>query len=477
MGDSVTASCGSRKTVFLIDDHPLVCTGLASLINQEHDLVVCGQAGGEANVLQMMDAAQPDVALVDWSLKGNDASCLIMALRRRLPKMPVLVLSVYDEMIYAERALRAGASGYIMKSEATEKIGDAIHAVLAGQLWFSERLSKRMLLDGADRGGEGSAVPPAHTTIADRLRLSIVIPVYNSERTIARLCEQLILELGEGYHLQIVLVDDNSTDGSARVCRVVHDRYPEQVDCIVLSRNFGEHNAVMAGLNYADGDYCVIMDDDFQNPPAEVHRLVAEAGKGNDVVYVRYDSKRHSYCRNLGSRFHNWMATRALGKPSGLYLSSFKIVSQFLVQEIVRYTGPDPYIDAIILRTTRKIGVVPSQHEPRQTGKSGYTFGKLVALWGNMIVSFSLFPLRLLGALGAVMLLVGTGVGLFTLVSLVVPGWEDPDSIQRLNASNWFFRGVTLVAVGIVGEYVGRIYMHLNREPQFIVRSMVRRRA
>ena len=171
------------------------------------------------------------------------------------------------------------------------------------------------------------------------------------------------------------------------------------------------------------------------------------------------------------------MATRALGKPKDLYLSSFKIISRFLLQEIVRYTGPDPYIDAIILRTTRRIGVVPSHHEPRHDGKSGYTFRKLVALWGNMVVSFSLLPLRLLVVLGFIMLLVGTVIGIYTIICLLVPGMQDPDSLERLNATNWFFRGITLVAVGIVGEYVGRIYMHLTRDPQFIIRTITRHRS
>ena len=467
----------SHKKVFLVDDHPLVRMGLANVINQEPDLAVCGETDGEGNVLQVVRGLQPDIAVVDWSLKDKDAAGIIGLFRQHLPQMRVLVLSMHEELFYAERALRAGADGYIMKQEATDKIIESIRAVLAGRSYLSDRMSHVASLN-SQAGVEARRVacPPVDNVTQGTLRLSIVIPVYNSEATIGKLCDQLVLELTPCYQLQIVLVDDSSVDRSAAVCRKLHERYPEQVDCIVLSRNFGEHNAVMAGLNCADGDYCVIMDDDFQNPPAEVHKLVMEATKGYDVVYVRYESKRHSPYRNLGSRLHNWMATRALGKPAELYLSSFKVISRFLMQEIVRYTGPDPYIDAIILRTTRKISVVTSRHEPRQTGKSGYSFGKLVALWGNMIVSFSLFPLRVLGGLGVIMLLVGTGFGLVTLIAMLVPGWQDPDNIERLSAVNWFFRGITLLAVGIVGEYVGRIYMNLNRDPQFIIRSMIRHR-
>lgn len=302
-------------------------------------------------------------------------------------------------------------------------------------------------------------------------RLSIVIPVYNSEATLERLCEELIKDLGSAFRLQVVLVNDGSRDGSCAACQRLRERYPEVVDYIALSRNFGEHNAVMAGLHYADGDYTVIMDDDFQNPPLEVLKLVEKIKEGYDVVYSRYDGKMHSAFRNLGSGLHNWMATRALGKPADLYLSSFKILSKFMVRQIIRYTGPDPYLDAIVLRITRSIGVVTVTHQSRKEGVSGYSFGKLVSLWGNMFVAFSLYPLRLVALLGVVMSVVGSFYGIYTLLAWVTPSFKDPDTFQQLNAANWFFRGMVLLAIGIVGEYVGRNYMHVNSDPQFVVRD------
>lgn len=308
------------------------------------------------------------------------------------------------------------------------------------------------------------------------LALSIVIPVYNSEETIEKLCSELIEGLGSSYDLQLVLVNDGSRDGSCAACRRLRERYPDVVDYISLTRNFGEHNAVMAGLHYAEGDCCVIMDDDFQNPPLEVKKLVERIQEGFDVVYTRYETKMHSAFRNLGSRLHNWMATRALGKPADLYLSSFKILTKFMVQQIIRYTGPDPYLDAIIFRITRNIGVVTVQHERRKEGKSGYSLGKLVSLWGNMFVAFSLYPLRLVALLGVVMTIMGFAYGFYTLVAALTPWIKDPDDYQKLNAANWFFRGLVLLAIGIVGEYVGRNYMHVNSDPQFIVRDAQRRR-
>lgn len=308
--------------------------------------------------------------------------------------------------------------------------------------------------------------------------VSIVIPVYNAEATIGILCDALIEELGSSYHLQIVLVNDGSTDHSCAVCRNLHERHPGVVDSITLSRNFGEHNAVMTGLRYAEGDYTVIMDDDLQNPPSEVRKLVEEIKNGHDVVYARYETKRHSFFRNFGSRLHNWMATRALGKPADLYLSSFKILSRFVVREIIHYTRPDPYLDAIILRITRKVGVVTTLHAPRTQGGSGYTFGKLVSLWGNMFIAFSLYPLRLVSTVGILMAVIGFIYAAWTFVQWIVPDYiiPDPDPRQISNATRWFLSGITLIALGIIGEYVGRIYAHLNRDPQAIVREAQTRR-
>ena len=481
----------SRKKVLVVDDHPMVRLGLASMINQEPDLTVCGEADSERSALSAAQEHEPDIAIVDWSLKTEDATGVIVAFRERYPRMAILVLSMHEEMFYAERALRAGANGYIMKQAAAEKIIEAIRRVAAGQPYLSERMAQtnttivRPLISEKPAPAhhpdttESIITTPLHNgpqpnEQTKKIAVSIVIPVYNSEATVESLCEQLIRELNSSYQLQIVLVDDGSNDRSAAVCQRIQDRHPTLVDSVVLTRNFGEHNAVMAGLNCAEGDYCVIMDDDFQNPPEEVRKLIEEIRKGHDVVYVRYEAKRHSLFRNLGSRLHNWMATRALGKPADLYLSSFKAISRPLLQEIVRYTGPNPYVDAIILRTTRRIGVVKVRHGFRTEGHSGYTFGKLVSLWSNMFVAFSLYPLRLMGLLGGILLVAGTGYGLYTLIALAVPSIPNPDQFQQANAVNWFFRGLTLLAVGIVGEYVGRIYMHLTRDPQFIIRTIAR---
>lgn len=301
--------------------------------------------------------------------------------------------------------------------------------------------------------------------------LSLVIPVYNAEKTIASLCKRLIDLYSPDYRLEIILVNDGSRDNSHNICLELHRNYPDFISYLRLSRNFGEHNAVMAGLNHVRGDYCVILDDDFQNPPEEVGRLIDELRKGYDVVYSTYPVKNDHFLRNLGSRVNNHMANRFLNKPEDLYLSSFKAMNRFLIEEIIKYSGPDPYLDAIILRTTANIGTTTIRHDKRRAGRSGYTLKKLIALWGNMVVSYSLIPLRVIGFFGLVMTLFGVTMGGMTLFDAIVPHRDDPNDYEKLTSVIAFFRGFQLLAISIVGEYVGRIYLTLNSDPQFVVRE------
>jgi len=198
----------------------------------------------------------------------------------------------------------------------------------------------------------------------NKLFVSIVIPVYNSANTIDSLTNQLVESLSTDYKLEIVLVNDDSKDNSEQVCINLFEKYKPFVKFYSLAKNVGEHNAVMAGLNYASGDYIVIMDDDFQNPISEVVKLVSYASrKPYDVVYTYYEDKRHSYLRNMGSWFNDKVANILLKKPKDLYLSSFKVLNRFIVNEIISYDLPFPYIDGLILRSTSKVGKIKVEHQ------------------------------------------------------------------------------------------------------------------
>ncbi|MGE0259170.1 MAG: glycosyltransferase family 2 protein, partial [Alphaproteobacteria bacterium] len=219
-------------------------------------------------------------------------------------------------------------------------------------------------IDAPHRAAPASAVPPA---------LSIVIPVYNGADSVGELVAALEELRIEGGH-EIVLVNDGSPDNSLEVCRSLVARARVPITLVALSRNYGEHNAVMAGLRHARGGHVITMDDDLQNPPEEVERLLAFAQEsGREVVYTYYDEKRHAAWRNFGSRFTNWVAGFVLDKPKGFYLSSFRCMSAFVAREVARYDGPYPYIDGLILQVTQDIDRLLVRHLPRAIGRSNYT--------------------------------------------------------------------------------------------------------
>jgi len=301
-------------------------------------------------------------------------------------------------------------------------------------------------------------------------KLSIVVPVYRGADTVTELVDRLSEALQPYYELEIVLVDDCSPDHSAEVLRELSATRP-WVTSVYLARNFGEHNAVLAGLHYAKGEHVVIMDDDLQNPPGEVKRLVDELHRGFDVVYSRYETKRHTAFRNLGSWLNDRLANVMLNKPPGLYLCSFKAMSRFVVDELIKFDGPFPYIDGLILRTTRNIAVVTVEHNERAKGQSGYTLLKLVRLWSNMFTSFSILPLRVAGLLGLTVAAVGVVLALaFIIERLRNPGL--PLGWASLMVAIVLLSGVQLFTLGMVGEYLGRMFLKVGGEPQFIVRDV-----
>ena len=307
--------------------------------------------------------------------------------------------------------------------------------------------------------------------MTDLHRISIIIPVYNAENTISRLVDELIVNLKQRYTLEIVLVNDRSQDPSEQVCGDIYKDNPAIIRFLSLAKNVGEHNAVMAGLNHVTGEYAVIMDDDFQNPVGEVERLVDYAIQTqHDVVYTYYEKKEHSLFRNLGSRFNDKVANLMLNKPSDLYLSSFKIIKQTLIQEIIKYDLPYPYIDGLILRATDDIGRLKVKHVPRGEGKSGYTFRKLASLWLNMFTNFSVLPLRFATLLGFLFAGLGFMFGILAIIERVIqPGL--PQGYTFMFVFIAVISGVQLISIGLLGEYMGRLFLSQSKKPQYIIRS------
>jgi glycosyltransferase involved in cell wall biosynthesis len=229
----------------------------------------------------------------------------------------------------------------------------------------------------------------------------------------------------------------------------------------------------MAGLRTARGAHVITMDDDLQNPPGEVLRLLAEAQRsGRDVVYTCYAKKQHAGWRNLGSRFTNRVADWLLDKPKGLYLSSFRCMNAFVVATITQYQGPFPYVDGLILQATQSIGSLEVAHLPRAQGRSNYTLRRLIRLWLNMFVNFSVMPLRISTFTGFALSLLGLFGFAWVVGEAIVR--ETPPGWASVTAAVLLLSGVQLLILGHIGEYLGRLYLTLNGKPQTIVREIER---
>jgi len=308
------------------------------------------------------------------------------------------------------------------------------------------------------------------------LALSFVIPLYNSAATIASLVHDIETLQVEGGH-ELILVNDGSADGTTAVCRDLVRAARIPITLVEHARNFGEHNAVLTGWRHAQGAYIVNLDDDGQNPPAEAVRLWQHASReGLDVVFGHYEVKQHSLWRNAGSWFTNRMTDWALDKPPGFYLSSFRCVSAFVTRQVVSYAGPYPYIDGLLLQVTQRIGSITVRHDVRRAGESGYTLRRLIRLWLSAWLNFSLLPLRAATAVGVVTAIAG-------LVAFVFVVWLW--IIDRGPAYGWgwvmatvlVFSGTQLVMLGLIGEYLGRMFLAVNQRPQSVVREVVTSRA
>jgi glycosyltransferase involved in cell wall biosynthesis len=303
-------------------------------------------------------------------------------------------------------------------------------------------------------------------------RLSIVVPLYNAAATLPALHEEIsALEVPGGHEL--ILVNDGSRDETEAVALKLtrESRLPTRF--LSLSRNFGEHNAVLAGLRAVSGRYVVTMDDDLQNPPTEALKLlaVAEAEK-RDVVFGIYERKEHAWWRKAGSWLTNRIADFVVDKPRKLYLCSFRCLSRFVVDEITKSRTPYPYVDGLIFQVTQNVGTVRVRHVERAQGSSGYNFRKLVRLWISMLVNVSVLPLRLMTLAG----MITSALGFLAVIEVVLEHvlHKTPTGWSSIMAAVLVLSGAQLLLLGILGEYVGRIYLGISEKPQSVVREEVR---
>jgi polyisoprenyl-phosphate glycosyltransferase len=306
------------------------------------------------------------------------------------------------------------------------------------------------------------------------LELSVVIPVYGSAAILPSLVEQLGHMLNEHFgqeRFEVVLVHDCGPDNAWSIIELLSSSLP-WLRGLELRKNAGQHNAIMAGLQFAQGKYIITMDDDLQHSPSDIPRIVKVLRSGVDLCYVQFESRQHAVWKRLGSWFNDFVARRLLRKPKGLYLSPFRGLVRDVRDEALRYEGPFVYLDGLLLQSTDNIETIIAKHHARSDGRSGYSLRKSISLWLQMATSFSIAPLRLVSIAG-----IGASALAFVLAAIVLyqklqtpgmaVGW--PSLIITI----LFIGGLQLLALGAIGEYTGRILLNINRRPQFVVGKTV----
>lgn len=300
-------------------------------------------------------------------------------------------------------------------------------------------------------------------------KLSFVIPCYGSEHTIEGVTDQIkkVVEEHKGYDYEIILVNDCSPDEVWQVITKLCEK-DSHIRAISLAKNFGQHSALMAGYTYVTGDYVATLDDDGQTPAEEVFRLVDKVKEGYDVAYGYYKERKDNLFRKFGTFVNNKMLETMIEKPKDVHLTSYFVAKRYIIDEITKYQNPYPYIWGLVLRTTKNIVNVEINHKARAEGKSGYTLGKLLNLWMNGFTAFSVKPLRIATCMGAAT----SGIGVLFIIFTIVKKLMQPDLVpgySSLMAVLLFIGGMLMVMLGLIGEYVGRIYICINASPQFVI--------
>ena len=303
------------------------------------------------------------------------------------------------------------------------------------------------------------------------MKISYVIPCYRSMNTLEAVVTEIKEAMGKmtQHTYEIVLINDCSPDDTISTIR----KLCKENDNIVgldMAKNFGQHAALMAGFRHVTGDVVVCLDDDGQTPANEVDKLLAKIEEGYDVVYAKYEEKKHSAFRNLGSWMNKVMTEVLLGKPKDLYVSSYFAARRYVIDEMAKYTNAFPYVIGLVLRTTNRICNVSVKHREREIGTSGYSIGKLLALWINGFTAFSVKPLRIATFGGVVVAMLGFLYTIYIIVNkfinpAVPMGWSSTMALILI------IGGLILAVLGMIGEYVGRIYICMNNSPQYVIRE------
>lgn len=305
------------------------------------------------------------------------------------------------------------------------------------------------------------------------MRISVVIPCYRSEKTLPTVVEETISMLNQRKPIdyEIILVNDGSPDNTFEVIKKLC-RSNKKIKGLNLANNFGQACATLAGLAQVTGDIVVYSDDDGQTPIDYLWTLYDKLMEGYDIVFAKFAKKKNSFFQNFGSKLNNFMANHLIGKPKHLHFGNFWVCRRFVSDEVIKCRNPYPYIGGFFIKITQNMAEVNTDHRERMHGKTNYTFKKMFSLWLNGFTAFSVKPLRLAAFVGIFCAIMGFAYAVYIILQkLSYPAM--PMGYSSIMATLLFIGGIVMFMIGLIGEYIGRIYMNINQIPQYVVRELV----
>lgn len=303
--------------------------------------------------------------------------------------------------------------------------------------------------------------------------ISFILPCYGSEKTLEAVIDEIKTVVGQKkeYDYEIIAVNDCSPDGVWELIKrlAANDSRIKGID---FAKNRNRPGAVMAGLSNSKGDFCVVMDDDGQCPTPELWKLIQPLREGYDVSIASYPERKQSRFKNFGTEVNKMMTEVVIGRPKNLQFTNFMVMKRFVADKITEYKNPYPYMTGLLLRTTQHIANVPMEQRARLEGSTTFTFKKMLSLWMNGFTAFSVKPLRVADIVGVLSAVVGFIYTLITIVrKLVYP--DIAVGYSSIMAAMLIIGGIIMFLLGIIGEYIGRIYICINNSPQYVIREKI----
>ncbi|MDH5721464.1 MAG: glycosyltransferase family 2 protein [Spirochaetia bacterium] len=304
------------------------------------------------------------------------------------------------------------------------------------------------------------------------LLYSVVIPVYKSENILSETVKATVQFFKKRrLNYEIILIDDNSPDKAWSIVKEF-SKSDKNITGFKFIKNYGQHTAILCGFEHAKGDYIITMDDDMQNPPGEIINLINKTKEGYDLVFGKFKSKKHAFYRKLGTKFIGYLNNKIFQKPDNLTLSNFRIIHKSVIERLISYKTAYPYIPGLLLMFAANPANAEVMHMPRKEGKSNYGFVKIMQLVSRILFNYSTFPLKFMISIGFIIAFLSFAVSVFFIVrsfftQAKVPGWTSIVVILS------FFQGVSILILGMLGEYIGRLVMQQSKGKAYHIKDSV----